>query len=132
MRKPRPMKLNRNHTHASLYGHTIRFVKDEPIEVPAMLFPELLAIGAEFADGEGLAAEPEREDNEPHPDERADLVLKAALAIAERNDNDDFTASGTPKVEAVTSTAGFKVTGKEVAAAWQRRADMIAEGELDA
>lgn len=131
MRKPRPMKLNRNHTHVSLYGHAVKFVKGEPVEVPSILFPELLAIGAEFADGEGLAAEPERADNEPHPDERADLVLKAVLALAERNDNDDFTASGQPKVEAVTSTAGFKVTGKEVAAAWQRRADMIAEGGIE-
>jgi hypothetical protein len=128
--KARPMTLNRNLTLTSLYGHSVRFAKGEAANVPPIMFAEALAIGAEFADGEGLPPPVETEANVPvDPIERDARILAAVLAIAERNDNKEFTASGHPKANVVSRQAGFEVSPKDVAKAWQRRADKIAEAD---
>lgn len=124
---PRKMVLNRNYTHTSTLGHSIKFVKGEPTDVPPLLYGEILAIGGEFADGEGLATKADPENREPiDPVERDARIDAAVEAIAEKNDVDDFTAAGSPKADAASAEAGFKVTAKDVAKAWQRRADRIA------
>ena len=40
--------LNRNHRLVSLTGHTIQFVKDEPVFVPQECKAEAIAIGAQI------------------------------------------------------------------------------------
>lgn len=128
MAEPRKMTLNRNHVLTSLLGHSIRFEKGVPVDVPPVLYAEVLAIGGEFADGEGLAAPVTIGTVEPvDPVERAAVIFQACLAIAEKNDNRDFTASGAPKPDAVSAAVSFKVSAKDVAKAWQQRADKIAE-----
>ena len=128
----RKMILNRNHTMTSTYGHSVRFVKDQPVHVPPALYHEALAIGALFADGETLEVEVKNEDGAPtDPQARSEAIYKAVVALVERNDVDDFTAAGSPKVDAVTRAAGFKVVSKEIATAWQTHHDRKAE-EQDA
>lgn len=127
----RLMKLNRNYNHTSLMGHSIRFVKDKPTSVPPLLYAEILAIGGEFVDGEGLAVAAEDGSREPiDPVERDARIDDAIEVIVGRNDVDDFTAANTPKADAVSREVGFKVTAKETAKAWQRRADRIADEKL--
>jgi hypothetical protein len=122
----RKMKLNRTYIHTSLLGHSIRFIKGEPTSVPPLLYGEILAIGGEFVDGEGLAAPAEEGNHEPiDPVEREARIDAAIEAIVERNDVDDFTAASSPKADAVSRECGFKVSAKDVAKAWQRRADRI-------
>lgn len=131
--KTRQMKLNRTYTHTSLMGHSIRFVKGEPTTVPPLLWAEILAIGGEFVDGEGLPTPEETGSREPiDPVERDALIDSTIEAIVEKNDVDDFTAANTPKADAVSREAGFKVSAKEVAKAWQRRADRIADEKANA
>jgi hypothetical protein len=126
----RKMTLNRNHVLTSLYGHSIKFEKGVPTGVPPVCYAEVLAIGGEFADGEGLPPPPAPANAEPtDPNERAERIIAAVTAIAERNHNGDFSGSGVPKTEAVTAEAGFKVSGKDVAKAWQIRHDRIAEAK---
>lgn len=124
---PRKMMLNRNYTHTSLMGHSIKFVKGEPTDVPPMLYGEILALGGEFADGQGASVPDEAVSSEPvDPVERDARIDSAIEVITEKNDNDDFTAAGSPKADAVSGQAGFKVPAKDVAKAWQRRADRLA------
>jgi hypothetical protein len=124
----RKMILNRNHTLTSLYGHSVRFEKGVPTHVPSLVQAEALAIGAEFEDGEGVKVEEEKVNAEPlDPVARAEAIYAAVMTLAEKNDVDDFAASGLPKVESVTRVAGFKVSGKDVSKAWQVRADRAAE-----
>ncbi len=127
VKAPRKMTLNRNYTHTSLMGHSIKFVKGEPTVVPSLLYGEILALGGEFADGEGASAPVVHENSEPvDPVERDARIDAAVEAIAERNDVDDFTAAGSPKADAATRETGFKVSAKDVAKSWQRRADRLA------
>lgn len=124
----RKMTLNRNHTHTSLLGHSIRFEKGVPTNVPPPLFGEILGIGGEFADGEGLPVAQTAENPEPIDQvQRDEVILAAVNKIAEINDNKEFNAAGAPKETAVSKRVGFEVSKKDVAKAWQRRADQIAE-----
>lgn len=130
MAKTRQMVLNRNYTLTSTQGHSVRFEKGTPVHVPPGLYGEVLALGGEFVDGEGLPEQAVKANQEPLDGvERDQRLLDAVCAIAETNDVDDFTAAGMPKAEAVAKRAGFKATNKDVAKAWQRRADKIAAGE---
>lgn len=45
------MKLGKNRVYASVMGHTIRFVKDEEVNVPTVCVRECEGIGAVFVDG---------------------------------------------------------------------------------
>ena len=53
--------LNRNHRLISLTGHTIQFVKGEPVAVPAVLKGEVIAIGAQPVDGNTDVLDEEKE-----------------------------------------------------------------------
>lgn len=124
MTTARFMTLNRNFTLCSVYGHTIRFEKGLSTFVPPALYSEALAIGAAFDDGEALPVNPEAENKAPSdPGARAAAVLAAVQALITRNAADDFTAAGVPKVDAVSLKAEFKVSGKEIATAWQTHHD---------
>lgn len=126
--KVREMVLNRNHTLTSIYGHSVRFEKDVPTHVPPVMHPEAVAIGAVYVDGKGVQVDEDKRVPEPtDPAARDAAILAAVIAIADKNDAHDFSGSGVPKTDAVSALAGFKVSGKDVAKAWQVRADRIAE-----
>lgn len=127
-RAPRKMVMPRNYVLVSTYGHTVQFIKGEPVHVPSLLFTEALAVGAEFADGAGFAPEePEAAAAPIDPQERAQRIEAVIEAIVEANDVDEFTAAGSPKAEAVSRRVGFKVSQREVAKFWQQRADRLAD-----
>ena len=46
------------------------------------------------------------------------LITKAIKALLQRNDADDFTSDGIPKVAAVNKAAGFTATKGDIHAAW--------------
>jgi hypothetical protein len=127
------MILNRNFTHTSLYGHSIRFEKDVPVAVPNAIVREVVAIGALRDDGED-AITASKVDAEHVPqtiEERTDLILDVIEDMTERNDRDEFTGTGLPKLLVLSSKAGFKVDKTELNRVLTERANRAQLEERD-
>lgn len=116
------MTLNRNFVLKTPYGHSIDFRKDVPTYVPPIAYAEAIAIGAQRVDGYApdVLAEEEVTKTVVDPGERAALILEAIKGMIEKNDRDDFTASGQPASRAVEREVGFDVDRREIMAAWRQ------------
>lgn len=126
------MVLNRNYVHASVYGHSVRFAKGEPTPVPNIIVRECVALGAERYDGKPAIEEDSAKEAAPlHAEDRMEAVLAAIERVIERNERDDFTGTGLPKVAALSDEAGFKVDKTELNRVWQERADRKALEDRD-
>ena len=121
MSEPILLVLNRNYTLATTKGHVIAFEKGKPTSVPKIVYNEAIAIGAQPADGtDPDVLKDEKKSSAPQdPAERNPLILAAIEKLIDRNDREDFTAAGSPSVDAVTKEVGFKVSAKEIAGQWQ-------------
>ena len=121
MSEPILLVLNRNYTLATTKGHVIAFEKGKPVNVPRAAYNDAIAIGAQPADGgDPDVLKDEKQDTTPQdPAERNPLILAAIVKLIDRNDREDFTAAGSPSVDAVTKEVGFKVSAKEIAGQWQ-------------
>lgn len=117
--------LNRDYVLVTAKGHMIAFKKDEPVHVPAAIYQDAIAIGAQPADG----SDPDvlkDENTKVHPNdplERNPLILAAIEKIVTGNERKDFTAAGSPTVKAVEREVGFDVDAREIAAVWQEYHD---------
>lgn len=120
---------NRDVVLTTVYGHSIGFKKGVPQHVPPLCFQAALAIGAIPEDGAPPTLTDENSQSlaPTDPAVRAEAILNAIITLVARNQREDFTAAGLPAVSAVTTEAGFKVTGKEIAAVWQKYHDDKAE-----
>lgn len=114
--------LNRDYVLATTKGHTVKFVKGEPTHVPAAVFQDAIAIGAQPSDG----SDPDVLKDEKRPDappadlaERRALIMTAIEIIVSNNERKDFTAAGSPTVKAVERELKFDVDAREIASAWQ-------------
>lgn len=112
--------LNRNHTHRSLQGFTVEFVKGTPVFVPPIIEKEVVAIGAQRVDGDNPDVVEDIPVEQPpmSDDARLDELYAAFDLLVERNDSGDFTAQGIPTVKAVEKIVSFSVDKKEVAEAY--------------
>jgi hypothetical protein len=129
---PVEMTLDRNFTVRSTLGHMITFKKGVPLTIPAVMVRTCAEVGAKRVDGaDAVAAEiEEAKPTQPiDPGHRLEDVRAAIEQIVERNDIDEFTAGGTPKVPAVTSEAGYKIDRTEVIRAWKQRNEELAEAQ---
>ena len=131
MAEPNMLVLNRNYTLATTKGHVIAFKKDEPIHVPRGAHNEAIAIGAVPADGDDPnVLEDEKKDTTPQdPAERNPLIFDAITKLVDRNEREDFTAAGSPTVDAVSKEVGFKVSAKEISGQWQEYHERKAAAE---
>lgn len=113
--------LNRDHVLATTKGHMIAFKKGEPTHVPAAVYQDAIAIGAQPEDGsEPNVLKDEKTDKAPaDPAERNPLILAAIEKIVAGNERKDFTAAGSPTVKAVERELGFDVDAREIATVWQ-------------
>ena len=127
------MVLNRNFTHASVYGHAVRFVKDKPTVVPNVIVRECVALGAVRADGKDAVVEAKvsAKTAPENVDDRMDAVLAAIEVMTERNERNDFTGTGLPNLNALSKQVGFRVDKTELARVWQERANRIILAERD-
>ena len=125
MSEPLMLVLNRNFTLATIKGHVIAFEKGKPTAVPKAAYQDALAIGAQPPDGSAPAVDDDKKkDAAPQdPNERNPLILAAIEKLIDRNDREDFTAAGSPTVDAVSKEVGFKVASKEIAGQWQEYHD---------
>ena len=110
--------LNRNHRLISLTGHTIQFVKGEPVTVPAALKAEVIAIGAQPVDGNTDVLDEEKEVIELTAEEREEQLVKAFKELQGRNKRGDFTAQGVPSIPALKGLVEFAPEKKEVETLW--------------
>lgn len=112
------MITSRDRTLAHL-GHTLNFKKGEPTWVPPECVAAAEALGADFVDPppEEVAAPAP---TEPQGEARAEAIFAAFELLTARNGREDFTASGSPKVDAVRDMIGFKADKREVDAAWTK------------
>ncbi len=117
--------LNRNYVLTTTKGHSVAFEKGVPTHVPPAIYQEALTIGAIPPDGEDPHVEDVvKTDNAPSdPAERAPLILAAIEKLVVENARENFTAAGSPTVDAVTKAVGFKVQSKEIATVWQQYHD---------
>jgi hypothetical protein len=98
------------------FGHVFRFEKDVPLAVP----PSCAQI---VEDSGGIVVEGEIEtktSNIPQGDARIADVDAAIASLVEANHSNDFTASGSPKVDAISRLLGWPASGEEVKAAWAK------------
>ena len=117
--------LNRNYVLTTTKGHSVAFEKGVPTHVPPAIYQEALTIGAIPPDGEDPHVEDVvKTDNAPSdPAERAPLILDAIEKLVAENARENFTAAGSPTVDAVAKAVGFKVQSKEIATVWQQYHD---------
>ena len=138
------MKLAKNRVYASTLGHVIRFVKNQPVNVPPIMVKECENIGAvriqaeakiekaPLRDEEELAAEIaeavntakvsegiEIDDTEAPaqpvaPLDRMEVISDAIDVLYERNARGDFTAAGKPNLKVLAKETGFRVDKNEL------------------
>ena len=124
------LKLNRDYVLATTKGHVISFAKDEPTHVPPAVYNDAIAIGAVPVDGTdpNVLVDPVEKAVVPLTvEERQTAIIATFAKIVETNNREDFTASGQPHFKAVSEILGYRVAGKDVAAAWQAYNEMKAE-----
>lgn len=116
--------MRRSRTVASVHGHAISFVKDQPTFVPPDMHREVLELGAEPA--EAMAVDPR--DPVPvngiieptDPLKRGEDIHAAIELITTKNAREDFTGNGAPHVKALTAILGWKPTNNERDVQWTR------------
>ena len=123
--------LNRNYVLTTTKGHSVAFKKGELTHVPPAVYQEALGIGAMPPDGEAPQVEDDSKKSAApsDPAERGPLILAAIEKLVAANERDDFTAAGSPAVDAVAKLVGFKVQAKEVATVWQAYHEKVAKGD---
>ena len=114
--------LNRDYVLITVFGRSIEFVKGVPTHVPPICWAAAIGIGAVPEDG----SDPDTLPKDKKSDhlvgvDRDKAIEKAILDIVDRNEREDFTAAGSPTVEAMSKALGFKVAGREIATAWNKR-----------
>jgi hypothetical protein len=110
--------LHRNHILRTTLGHTLKFEKGVPLEVPAMCVPDAIGIGAVPVEGIE-SVDPEEVETVPlTPAERKAEVFRAFDVMAARGERIDYTASGVPNAKRIPGIVGFEITTKERDTYW--------------
>lgn len=89
-------------------------------ELPPALHAAAITAGCEVdqARTKATAHKPEASADAVDQSDEAALVTKAIKALLKRNDAEDFTNDGIPKVAAVNKECGFTATKSQVMEAW--------------
>lgn len=109
--------LNRDHTLSTTLGHTIEFIKGQPVHVPHEVWNQALGIGAmpeEDLPQTKVAATSEPED----PNERREAIMAGFAAMVQAGKRESFMASGAPHVKALAAQIGFILDNKERDSLW--------------
>lgn len=117
------MVANRNVRVASLTGHIIIFERNKPIQVPAEMIPDCMAVGvipADIDDTTSFSPEEPVIPAVPRGVEREEQLRNAINAMRERNERGDFTGAGRPDLRVLGSLVGFKPDRHEVENLWAK------------
>lgn len=112
--------LHRNHVLRTTKGHSIRFIKGEPVWVPPVVVPDAVAIGAiPVEEGVDVIGEEEKPAAPLTPEERKQKIIEAVKVMVARKERSDFTASGVPNSKRLQSLVGFEVLNRERDEVWR-------------
>jgi hypothetical protein len=120
------MKLHRDYVLSTSLGYSIRFVKDQPVDVPPLVIRDAVAIGAvevESGSPPNVIEDAPRSNAPADPREREEQIYAAIKTLVARNDTDDFTAANAPKAASLSREVGYNVDRKEIGPLWQRYHD---------
>lgn len=103
-----------------LTGHTVFIPAKVPTLVPRQLVQAALDKGCIPEDeAEMLTMRKAQEEQVKEETQRLESLVDAIASIVEKNDaENDFTAGGMPKVEAVEKVVGFDIAAQERDEAW--------------
>ena len=106
---------NRTFTLRTTLGHSILFEKDVPVNVPPSIVSQAMAIGAAPVDGENPLPTPETPSIMPvDPISRQQEIRVVVEEMFKTNNREEFTASGNPKVNAVSARLDYKIDSREL------------------
>ena len=113
---------NRDVPVTSTSGHTIRFIKDDPKEVPMDMRRLCMERGVLPVGG----VAPVVEDDTPKPkkvaptqlEEREELIRVAMQEMIDAKRRTDFTAAGLPRADQLAKITGFEVSPAERDRIW--------------
>jgi len=110
-----PMLLvaNRNVTVRTKLGHTIKFEKDVPKQVPDMVIGHCMEVGVVPVEDEYKPEEPVPQSS-PQGDPRIKEMMDAINVLRKRNERNDFTAAGKPDLRAMRGALGWAPDRQEV------------------
>lgn len=120
--------LHRDYTLATNKGHRVLFVKGVPVNVPTVVVPDAIAIGAVPVDGKPIEVikEQARPMTQDDPSRRAADIQGAIELLVENNERNTFAASGAPTTAALSKLVGYEISRKERDEAWQKYHDLKA------
>jgi hypothetical protein len=129
MQKQIRVKSARTFVLVSTLGHAIQFRKGEETTIPAVLMSEALTQGVIPVEDDDLPQDSTPLDGAPiDPLVRNKAIKAAIVTLKNRNNRDDFGATGNPKVAAIEKYLGWKASGKEIEALIQELNNEAAEG----
>lgn len=126
---PQELIMHRNRVIRTLSGHSIQFVKGEPVSVPDTAIKECVALGAVFAKGSEVPeaavalledVPPKLQDVPKTPAERKKRILglfREMIANQEAH-RTHFAASGRPRARYVSDILNFDVPTQEIEEHW--------------
>jgi hypothetical protein len=118
---------NRSFVLGTTLGHSIRFVKNEPISIPRNILEQAMASGVTPVEELQIEEPTLPRAPEQHNDRMAD-IRRAVEGLIERNSRGDFTAAGLPRVVRIL---GYDVHAREVAEVMQNIYDEQALGDQE-
>ena len=106
---------NRSFTLRTTLGHSIKFEKDVPVNVPPSIVDQALAIGASTVSGDNPVVAPKIPDVVPvDPIARQRQIRMVVEKMVEANNRVEFTAGGNPKVAAVSARLDYAIDQREL------------------
>ena len=114
------MMTLRNITLRTLSGHSVKFVKQVPTNVPDMCVDEAMAIGAVPIEPKDIEPEETKFTPEPVGLEREEAILTAIEMLVEENARNKFTAGGKPTKSAMRDALGFELDNREINLMWSK------------
>lgn len=121
------MIMSRDFTLVGVTFNTIRFTKGEPTWVSPAAVQEALRFGAEFVEddaksalNEALGKAPVEPKPVPQGQDLVDAVTPVFESLVTKNAREDFTASGTPRMDVLKNLLQFDIQKKDAEHLWTK------------
>lgn len=130
---PIMMVAPRNYILRSKTGHTIKFIANEPKEVPDLAISEALAVNIIAVDNADLNTEDTSgrgvQQVQIGGPLREALLVNTIAELVRENNTENFDGGGRPKVAVLNDRTGLSLTAKERSDGWDRFRELKNNGE---
>jgi hypothetical protein len=106
-------------------GHSFEFLPGQPLSIPPNCVKAVLGMGGRAAEDKEMDLSEEEVDHRPNygptdPEERIEEIVVKVKEMIENNQREDWTGTGTPNINVLSSRLGYKVTKPEVLEAFNQ------------